>query len=62
MTADAIIDQIKALPKEEQAKVIDFLEEVKSERGARTIPAETFNESAKRIFDRHEKLMEKLSQ
>ena len=29
MTARAVIEQIKALPPEEQAKVIDFLREVK---------------------------------
>jgi hypothetical protein len=30
MTARAIIEQIKALPPEEQAKMIDFVEEVKA--------------------------------
>ena len=62
MTAHAIIDQIKALPAEEQAEVIDFLEEVKSAQRARTIPPDTFSESAKRVFDRHAELMQKLSQ
>lgn len=61
MTARAVIEQIKALPPEEQAKVIDFLEEVKSVREVRTMHPEAFEKSAKRIFDRHAQLMQKLS-
>ena len=61
MTARAVIEQIKALPPEEQAKVIDFLEEVKSTRQLRTMSSETFEDSAKRVFDRHSELMQKLS-
>jgi hypothetical protein len=62
MTAHTIIDQIKALPAEEQAKVIDFLEEVRSAQRARTMPPKTFEESAKRVLDRHAEVMHKLSQ
>ena len=62
MTARAVIEQIKALPPEEQAKVIDFLEEVKAVRQVRTIPSATFEESSKRVFDRHAELMQKLGQ
>ena len=61
MTARDVIEQIKALPPEEQAKVIDFLEEVKAVRQVRTLDAETFKKSAERIFDRHSDLMQKLS-
>jgi hypothetical protein len=61
MTARVVIEQIKALSPEEQAKVIDFLEEVKLVRPARTMKPETFEESARRIFDRHAELMDKLS-
>jgi len=61
MTARAIIEQIKALPPEEQAKVIDFLEEVKAVQAVRTMKPETFEQSAKRVFDRHAELMQKLS-
>ena len=61
MTARLVIEQIKALPPEEQAKVIDFLEEVKSVRAVRTMNPETFEESAQRVFDRHAELMHKLS-
>ena len=61
MTARMIIEQIKALAPEEQAKVIDFLEEVKAVRTVRTMKPEIFDESAKRVFDRHAELMQKLS-
>jgi hypothetical protein len=62
MTAYAIIDQIKALPPDEQAKAIDFLEEVKSVQHARPMTPKTFEESARRVFDRHAEVMQKLSQ
>ena len=61
MTASAVIEQIKALPPEEQTKVIHFLEEAKLVRAVRTMPPETFESSAQRIFDRHAELMDKLS-
>ena len=61
MTARAVIEQIKALPPEEQAKVIHFLEEVKLVRSVHTMPPETFEQSAKRVFDRHAESMDKLS-
>ena len=61
MTARVIIEQIKALPPEERAKVIDFLEEVKAVQAVRTMKPEPFAESAKRVFDRHAELMQKLS-
>jgi hypothetical protein len=61
MTAGAVIEQIKALPPEEQAKVIDFLEEIKAVRQIRTMNPDTFNESSKRVFNRHSELMQKLS-
>lgn len=62
MTARAVIEQIKALPPEEQAKVVDFLEEIKAVREIRTMSSERFEDSSKRVFDRHSELMRKLSQ
>lgn len=51
----------RSAPPEEQAKVIDFLEEVKAAQAVRTMKSETFEESSKRVFDRHAELMQKLS-
>ena len=62
MTARAVIEQIKALPPEEQAKVVEFLEELKSVQELNTMKPETFKDSASRVFDRHTELMRKLSQ
>jgi len=61
MTASTVIEQIKALPPEEQTKVIQFLEEATLVRSVRTMPPETFEPSAQRVFDRHAELMDKLS-
>ena len=64
VTAIALIDQIKALPLDEQAKVIDALEELKSAQvhQVRTLEPKTFEQTTQRVFERHEALMQKLSQ
>ncbi|MFO1498701.1 MAG: hypothetical protein U1G07_09960 [Verrucomicrobiota bacterium] len=49
MTARAVIEQIKALPPEEQAKVIDFVEEIKAVQQIRTMDPQKFDESTKRV-------------
>jgi hypothetical protein len=62
MEAREVIDQIKALPPEEQAKVVDFIEEVKAlQRGKYADPV-GFAEAAQWVFTEHAKLMRKLSQ
>ena len=61
MTARVVIEQIKALPPEEQAKVIDFLQEVKAAQEVRTMKPEMFEQSAQQVFERHAQLMQKLS-
>ena len=60
MTARVVSEQIKALPPEEQAKVIDFIEEAMAVRAVRTMTPETFEQSAKPVFDQHAELMHKL--
>ena len=62
MTAYEVIDQIKALPPEERAKVVGFIQEMESVRSERTMDRKTFEQSAKQVFDRHAELMRKLSQ
>ena len=61
MTALAVIEQIKALAPDEQAKVVHFLEEVKATRQVHLMTTKVFEESANRVFDRHSELMRKLS-
>ncbi len=64
VTATALIDQIKALPLDEQAKVIDALEELKSAQvpRVRSLDPKTFEQTTQRVFERHAALMQKLSQ
>ncbi len=62
MTARIVIEQIKALPPDERAKVIDVIAEVKLVQAVSTMNPRTFEESAKQIFDRHADVMDKLSQ
>ncbi|HEU5081545.1 MAG TPA: hypothetical protein VFT72_20195 [Opitutaceae bacterium] len=59
MTARDIIEHIKALPAEEQGKVLEF---VTNELGLRTLDKSTFDEAAKQVFERHDELMRRLSQ
>lgn len=62
MTAFEVIDQIKALPPEERAKVVGYIREMEVEQPVRTMDRETFERSTKHVFDRHAELMRKLSQ
>jgi hypothetical protein len=59
MTAHEVIQQIKTLPPQERAKVVDF---VTSELSVKTMNEQTFQQSSTRVFDRHAELMRKLSQ
>lgn len=62
MNAHEVIDQIKALPPEEQVKVIDFIDEVKAVQRSRPANQVSFAEAAQWVFDEHTELMQKLSQ
>jgi hypothetical protein len=62
MNAHDVIDQIKALPPDEQAKVVDFIEEVKALRRVKYADQVSFAEAAKWVFNEHEELMRKLRQ
>jgi hypothetical protein len=62
MTTSEVIDQIKALPPEEQAKVIGFIEEVKATLRVSSADAASFAAAADWVFKEHSELMRKLSQ
>lgn len=62
MKAREVIDQIIALPPEEQAKVIDFIEEVKASQQGQHGKSVSFEEAANWVFNEHQELMRKLSQ
>ncbi|MGH8019850.1 MAG: hypothetical protein ACREIA_16545 [Opitutaceae bacterium] len=61
MTAAEVIDQIKTLPPEEQAKVADFIEKVKAQQRVKHMDKKTFDEAAAWVFEEHAELMRKLS-
>lgn len=62
MTAYEVIDQIKALPPDERAKVVGFIHEMELELTGRALDTGAFEQSARQVFDRHSELMRKLSQ
>ena len=62
MKAREVIDHIIALPPEEQAKVIEFIEEVKASQQGKYGSKVSFEEAANWVFTEHRELMRKLSQ
>ena len=63
MTAGDVIDQIKALPLPERAKVVNFVHELEAgEPQVRTMEPRAFEQAVDRVFARHDELMRKLSQ
>ena len=62
MTAAEIIDQIKALPSEERAKIVKFIYEIEGAPSKRTMGSKAFERSANQVFDRHAELMKKLGE
>ena len=64
MTAHAVIQQIKALPPEERAKVVGFIHELESQLPPRVRHADekTFAKAAEWTMSEHVDLMRKLSQ
>jgi hypothetical protein len=62
MNAHEVIDQIKALSPEEQAKVIGFIEEVKATQRVKYADDPSFAAAAEWVFKEHSELMRKLSQ
>jgi len=62
MTAHEVINQIKALPPEERAKVIDFVEAVKAGNSHAGSADKDFAAAADWAFKEHTELMRKLSQ
>ena len=63
VTAADVIDQIKALPPPERAKVLDFVQTLEAGRAPiKQADDRAFDEAARWVFDEHADLMRKLSQ
>ncbi len=59
MTARDVIEQIKALPAEEQEKVREF---VTTELSLKVMEKDAFELATKQVLERHRELMRRLSQ
>lgn len=63
MTAHEVIDQIKALPAPERAKVLDFVHSMDAESAPVSLADDlAFKKAADWVFGEHVDLMRKLSQ
>lgn len=63
MSAIEIIEQIKVLSPDEQAKVIAFAVELhETSQRSKDISADDFRNLVNRTFDKHENLMQRLAQ
>jgi len=57
VTARDVIESIKALPAEEQEKVLEF---VTNELVLRALDKSTFDQATKQVFERHDELMRRV--
>jgi hypothetical protein len=66
MSALEIIDQIKILPPEEKAKVVDYVRQLQADRStmneARLMEKAEFDAAKERMFSKHSELLKKLAQ
>ncbi|HSI15498.1 MAG TPA: hypothetical protein VK961_25865 [Chthoniobacter sp.] len=68
MSAAEIIEQIKALPLEEQREVFSFVREAEKEsasvngQGVRYVDDRTFDVAVERVFEQHSELFKKLAE
>ena len=66
MSALEIIEQIKALPPEEKAAVVDFVHRMEAalpqSSDMRSMDRRAFEDAAEKIFDRYDDLFRKLAQ
>jgi hypothetical protein len=65
MSAAEIIEQIKALPREERAEVVEFVREMEHVTGAdgpQYADEVAFNAASDRVFEKHDKLFRKLAE
>lgn len=66
MSAQEVIKQIKALPRDEQSRVLEFVHHLESAEGSpppvRYVDRAMLERSAEKVFDRHDELFHKLAQ
>ena len=62
MNAAKIIQEIARLPEDEQGKVVEFVEALKKPQEVRYVDGQIVEKTAKKVFDKHASLFEKLAQ
>ena len=62
MNAAKIIQEIARLPEDEQGKVVEFVEALKKPQEVRYVDSHIVEKTAKKVFDKHASLFEKLAQ
>ena len=63
MSASEIIEQIKALPREERQQVVEFVHAVeRSEPSPRHADDDAFDAVVDRVFEKHAELFKKLAE
>ena len=66
MSALEIIEQIKVLPPEEKAKVVDYVRQLQTDRSAMNevhlMEKPEFDAAKERMFSKHSELLKKLAQ
>jgi hypothetical protein len=62
MNAAKIIQEIARLPEDEQGKVVEFVEALKKPQEVRYVDSQIVEKTAKKVFDKHASLFEKLAQ
>ena len=61
MSAAQIIEEIKALPPEERAQVVDFVNEINKHPQVRYATDEEFQQSLEEVFKHHSGLLRRLA-
>ena len=61
MSATEIIEQIKALPPEEQARVVEFVSTLNGEPPVRYMDEKTFQAAVDKVFAEHHEVLRKLA-
>lgn len=64
VSAQEIIEQIKALPPKDKAEVLEFTRSLQDSGpdAVRYVDKESLKKAAKKVFDEHEELFRKLAQ
>ena len=62
MNAAKIIQEIARLTEDEKGKVVEFVEALKKPQEVRYVDSQIVEKTAKKVFDKHASLFEKLAQ